>query len=80
MGQLQIDAGAVRALQGRSSLLAVGIRAVRGEFEAGEVIEILDQNDQVVAVAKARLSSTMLSPQLRQQNVEAAHANDIVLL
>ncbi|MCY7356384.1 MAG: glutamate 5-kinase [Rudanella sp.] len=80
VGQLQIDAGAVRALQRRSSLLAVGIRAVRGDFEAGEVIEILDHDNQVVAVAKARLSSAMLSQQLQQQNVEAAHANDIVLL
>ncbi|TAE24595.1 MAG: glutamate 5-kinase [Cytophagales bacterium] len=80
VGQLQIDAGAVQALQRRTSLLAVGIQAVRGEFEAGEVIEILDQNEQVVAVAKARLSSVALSSQLQQQNVEAAHANDIVLL
>lgn len=80
VGQLQIDAGAVRALQRRSSLLAVGICEVRGEFEAGEVIEILNLEDQVVAVAKARLSSTELNRQMQQQNVEAAHANDIVLL
>lgn len=80
VGQLQVDAGAVRALQRRSSLLAVGVGQVRGEFEAGEVVEILDPEGQVVAVAKARLSSEVLIQNLQQQNVEAAHANDIVLL
>jgi glutamate 5-kinase len=40
-GGVAIDAGAQRALRERgSSLLPVGIRAVRGRFLAGEVIEI----------------------------------------
>ncbi|GAA4451968.1 glutamate 5-kinase [Nibrella saemangeumensis] len=79
-GRLQIDAGAVKALQRRSSLLAVGVRAIMGEFDTGEVVEILDTEQTVVGVARARLSSAQLAERLNQQNVEVANANDIVLL
>ena len=80
VGQVQIDAGAVRALQQRRSLLAVGVRAVLGEFAAGEMVEILDEQQATVAVARTRISSDTLVQQLHQQNVEVANANDIVLL
>lgn len=79
-GRVRVDAGAVRALAGRRSLLAVGVRAVLGEFAAGEMIEIVDEHDVTVAIARARLSSDLLGQQLHQQNVEVANANDIVLL
>ncbi len=79
-GQVRVDAGAARALQARRSLLAVGIQAVTGEFDRGEVIEILDESGEALAVAKARISSQDLAAQLRTPNVEVAHADDIVLL
>lgn len=79
-GQVQVDAGAVRALQQRRSLLAVGVRSVLGEFATGEMVEILDDEQTPVAVARTRISSETLSQQLNQQNVEVANANDIVLL
>ncbi|MCY7352847.1 MAG: glutamate 5-kinase [Cytophagaceae bacterium] len=79
-GQVVADAGAVRALKARRSLLAVGIGAIRGEFDRGEVIEILDETGESVAVAKARISSEALAQQLRTPNVAVAHADDIVLL
>lgn len=80
VGRVQIDAGAVRALQRRRSLLAVGIRTVLGEFSTGEMIEIIDEHQEPVAVARVRISSETLAQQLNQQNVEVANANDIVLL
>ncbi|RIV26947.1 glutamate 5-kinase [Fibrisoma montanum] len=80
VGRLQVDAGAVRALQQRRSLLAVGVRAVLGEFAAGEMIEVLDEQQATVAIARARLSSDSLAQQGQLQNVEVANANDIVLL
>jgi glutamate 5-kinase len=80
VGRLRIDAGAVRALAQRRSLLAVGVRAVLGEFATGEMIEIWDEHDAPVAVARTRISSETLAQQLTQQNVEVANANDIVLL
>ncbi len=80
VGRVRVDAGAVRALQQRRSLLAVGVRAVLGEFANGEMVEIVDERDTAVAVARARISSVALAQQLHQQNVEVANANDIVLL
>jgi glutamate 5-kinase len=49
-GRLVLDAGAVRALrvQGKS-LLAVGVKAVAGEFERGEVVACVDEAGHEVA-------------------------------
>lgn len=80
VGRIQIDAGAVRALQQRRSLLAVGVSTITGEFTTGEMIEIIADDQTTVAVARARISSEQLTQQLNQQNVEVANANDIVLL
>ncbi|GAB3991623.1 glutamate 5-kinase [Spirosoma daeguense] len=80
VGQVQIDAGAVKALRQRRSLLAVGVRAIPGDFEVGEMVEIVDDHQTTIAVARARISSETLTQQLNQQNVEVANANDIVLL
>jgi glutamate 5-kinase len=80
VGRVRVDAGAVRALQQRRSLLAVGVREVLGEFAAGEMVEIIDDEQTTVAVARTRISSELLLQQLNQQNVDVANANDIVLL
>jgi glutamate 5-kinase len=79
-GQVQIDAGAAKALLNRKSLLAVGIITILGSFEQGEVIEILNEAQVPVAVAKAKVSSDILRPHLKKQNFEVANADDIVLL
>ena len=79
-GQIRADAGAVAALRHRRSLLAVGIRQIEGEFDKGEVMEILDESGSLVAVAKARVSSAELRQNLSTQNFAAAHANDVVLV
>jgi glutamate 5-kinase len=43
-GSLQLDKGAVRVLrESGSSLLAVGIKAVRGQFTRGEVVACVDE-------------------------------------
>jgi len=78
-GRLHVDSGAVSALVRRNSLLAVGLRAVAGEFAAGEVVEICDESGMAVAVARARLSSEAINQLIGKPNVEIAHANDIVL-
>lgn len=79
-GQLRIDEGAVRALQNRRSLLAVGILEVQGEFEAGELVEIFNPNHEMVAVARSRETSRAIVSNLKTLNFEVANANDIVLL
>lgn len=79
-GKVKIDSGASQAVHKRSSLLAVGVQEVVGEFEHGEVIEILDENNFPIAVARSRISSRELNKGLKTQNLEVAHANDIVLI
>ncbi len=79
-GYLTIDEGAKKALLKRKSLLAVGVVAVKGEFQAGEIIEIYAPNEVMVAVARARQNSKLIKTNLKTTNFEVAHANDIVLL
>lgn len=49
-GELVVDAGAVNALRSRrASLLAAGVTQVRGPFEAGEPVNIVDAAGELVA-------------------------------
>lgn len=49
-GRLVIDQGAVRALRDRgASLLAAGIREVRGDFAAGDPVEIVSEDGELIA-------------------------------
>jgi glutamate 5-kinase len=79
-GRIQIDAGAYKALQKRGSLLAVGIKKILTGFENGEIIEILDEENNTVAVAKSKVASSALAKDLNPKNLEVAHADNIVLL
>jgi glutamate 5-kinase len=88
-GRLHLDAGAVAAvLHRRRSLLAAGITGADGEFEAGDVVELLDPVGQVVArgvvaydvaemPALLGRSSHELTPEQRR---EVVHADDLVPL
>lgn len=79
-GRVQIDAGACRALKNRHSLLAVGITKVITGFESGEIVEILDEDDNQVAVAVSKIESSVLAEKIKAKNLEVAHADNIVLL
>ena len=47
-GQLLVDSGAERALRERgTSLLPVGVRAVEGDFDAGDAVRVADGQRQV---------------------------------
>lgn len=49
-GSLVVDAGAARALtEAGSSLLAVGIVAAHGEFDAGDPVDVIDPDDRTIA-------------------------------
>jgi glutamate 5-kinase len=76
-GKVVLDKGAVKAIQNRKSLLSVGVTEYLGEFDKGEVIEILDVQKNPMAVARARYSKSEL--QQANQGMEVAHADDIVL-
>lgn len=48
-GHLLVDAGAVQALQDGKSLLAAGVRAVAGQFERGDVVDIVGADAKPLA-------------------------------
>lgn len=79
-GKLQVDAGAQQALQNGKSLLAIGILHIIEKFENGEVFEILDEQNQAIAVARARVASEEISLHQKNEKVTVAHADEIVLL
>ncbi len=79
-GQLFVDEGAVLALKKRKSLLAVGVSGVKGEFETGELVEIFNPEKEMIAVARARATSSAIVENLKTLNFEVANASDIVLL
>lgn len=79
IGGIYVDKGASKALYGRKSLLTVGIKKVNGNFVAGEVIQLIDEEDTIIGVAKSKLSSVDIAGQIAQKNIIAAHADDIVI-
>jgi glutamate 5-kinase len=76
-GKAVLDKGAVKAIGQRKSLLSVGVIEYLGEFEKGEVIELLDISRNPVAIARVRSSKTEL--QQAVSSIEVAHADDIVI-
>ncbi len=57
-GQLLLDAGAVKALQGRhSSVLPAGIKKVRGTFEPGDFVEVCGLDGEAIGRGRAAYSS-----------------------
>lgn len=48
-GELHIDDGAVRALKKGNSLLPAGVTKVKGEFERGDAVLIIDKSGKTVA-------------------------------
>lgn len=79
-GRLVLDAGAVQAVRARKSLLAVGVRAVKGAFDKNDVIELLDGHHNVVAIARSKHASTEIAAGARMPDFEIAHADNIVVL
>lgn len=79
-GRLMVDEGACEAIRKRKSLLAVGVVAVVAKFENGEIFEIIDAEKNIVAVARAKASSTNITENAKQHNLEVANASDIVIL
>ncbi|TCP48595.1 glutamate 5-kinase [Tamaricihabitans halophyticus] len=89
VGRLHLDDGAVAAVvRRRRSLLAAGITGVEGEFEAGDVVDLVDPAEQLVARGVVAFdavelpsligySSRDLAPEQRR---EVVHADDLVPL
>jgi glutamate 5-kinase len=86
-GRLQLDDGAVSAVvHRRRSLLAAGITGVEGDFEAGDVVELIDGRGVVVARGMVGFDAAEL-PELIGRSTrdlpaelrrEVVHADDLV--
>jgi glutamate 5-kinase len=86
-GRLHLDAGAVRAVVGRRrSLLAAGITGSDGDFEAGDVVDLVDPHGEVVARGVSGFDAEEL-PEITgrssedlplEMRREVVHADDLV--
>jgi len=92
-GRLSIDAGATRALTAQNrSLLAAGLRAVSGDFERGDIVDIEDNTNNKLGAGISNYSSAELrkiigahSDQIaailgHDYNTEVIHRNNLTLI
>jgi glutamate 5-kinase len=74
-GELVVDTGAAEALvHGNRSLLAAGLREVRGDFSAGAVVSIVDEAGTELARGVSNFSSSDLTRVRGMKTDEAARA------
>ena len=79
-GSLLLDAGAERALMRQgASLLAVGVRAVEGEFGRREAVRLLASDGRELGRGLATLSSSELRELMGQAGVEVVHRDQLVI-
>ncbi len=89
-GELDIDSGALKALSSGSSLLAVGVRAVRGQFQRGDLVRLVGPNGPCgqglcgYPAEQARQITSLNSRQIAEVLGEAGrgpvvHRDDLVL-
>ncbi len=61
-GSVTVDDGAAKAVcQGRSSLLPVGVREIRGPFKRGDIVDIMDLSGKRLASGIVNYDSTDLA-------------------
>jgi len=84
-GEVTIDDGAAQALrkQGRS-LLAVGVRLVTGDFDAGQAVAVLGSDGATIAKGLVRMSSQAVRDAAGRHSSmvggEVIHRDDLVML
>jgi glutamate 5-kinase len=79
LGTIVIDKGAEQALVNRKSLLTVGIKNIKGTFSGGEVVQLMNEEETIIGVAKVKLDALQMEEQLSAKNTLAAHTDDIVI-
>lgn len=90
-GSIVVDSGACLALKDRKSLLATGIKSISGEFEAGSVIIIEDESNNIIGKGITNFSSSQIQlvigkhnedvrTTLKSNKDEIIHASMLVLI
>jgi glutamate 5-kinase len=89
---IQIDAGAVQALRSGSSLLPIGVVAVKGKFDRGDIVQIVQEDEKPVAIGLVSYDSDDIKniSKHRSEEIEAiigynfgdevVHRSNLVLL
>ena len=79
-GKVIVDEGAKNALLNKKSLLCVGVIAVEGSFEAGDIVRVQDLQHNEFARGKVGISSKQLDKiKGRRFDKEAIHCDNIVI-
>ncbi|MFF0145019.1 glutamate 5-kinase [Amycolatopsis sulphurea] len=87
-GKLRLDEGAVQAILRRRSLLSAGITGLDGDFQAGDVVDLVDPADLPVARGVVAFDAAELPALIGrsshelpvEQRREVVHADDLVPL
>ncbi len=85
-GAVMVDAGARRALvEGKRSLLPVGVTDVRGDFRAGDSVDVVGPDDEVVGRGLVRYDAPELQqargrPTAELSGREVIHRDELVVL
>lgn len=80
-GTIILDQGAMDAVRRNRSVLAVGVLGVRGEFDAGDSISLVDGANVEVARGLARISAAACASACGNQEAgEVVHRSDLVVL
>ena len=76
-----MDEGARRALANKKSLLSVGVIGLEGNFEIGDIVSVVDEQDYEFARGKVGLSSKQLDKiKGSRHDKEIIHRDNIVIL
>ena len=79
LGSIHVDKGAARALAGRKSLLTFCIKEIHGNFAECEVVQLINEEGQIIGVAKVKLDAANMQAQIAAKHIQAAHADDTVV-
>lgn len=80
-GKITVDEGAKIALINKKSLLSVGVIATEGDFQAGDIVSVIDRKNIEFARGKVGLSSKQLEKvKGSRADKEVIHCDNIVIL
>jgi glutamate 5-kinase len=86
-GVLVVDRGAAEAICAKNrSILAIGVMGIRGTFQPGDAVSIVDPDGREIARGLSRLSQSDAArlagqkPEDEQENTLVVHRDDLVVL